>query len=76
MAKWNSSAQNFAKLQTDSPVLYRHVRTGDMYVVLCDAYEVTTDVATLVTVYRNVEQGTVYVQERERFYDGRFEKIS
>lgn len=61
MAKWGWGTRK-----------YRHVKTGGSYTIVSDsALEVTTDEARKVVVYEN-DKGQVFVQDHDRFFDGRF----
>lgn len=70
MAKW--AEDEF--ILDDEVQQYRHVKTGKIYTLLHTGLEVTSDVAYEVVVYEN-EAGDVFVQSKERFFDGRFEEL-
>lgn len=54
---------------------HKHIKSGGLYRVISDtALEVTQDEAQRVVVYEN-EAGQVYVQDYNRFNDGRFTTI-
>ena len=67
MAKWR-------ELKCDSRGTYRHIRTGGIYKILHEGLEVTNDEAVVSVVYSN-ENGDVFIQSKDRFFDGRFEKL-
>lgn len=67
MAKWNMERDNKEQL-------YRHVRTGNVYSILHEGLEVTTDDAVESVVYQD-EDGDVFIQAKSRFFDGRFEAL-
>jgi hypothetical protein len=54
--------------------LYRHKRTGGIYEVICTATHLPSKLHDLV-VYRSIETGEIWARSRDKFFDGRFEKI-
>ena len=58
----------------DEGTSYRHVKTGGIYRVVHEGLEVTGDEAVPSIVYMN-EDGDVFIQAKERFFDGRFEEL-
>ncbi|MBS0193221.1 MAG: DUF1653 domain-containing protein [Proteobacteria bacterium] len=52
--------------------LYRHVKTGGIYEVLCNA-TVEKD-GTLAIVYKNAKTGERWIRPADEFNDGRFER--
>lgn len=68
MAKWSELTI------IDNTNTYRHVRTGGIYRVIHEGLEVTGDDAVPSIVYQN-EDGQVFIQAKERFFDGRFERL-
>lgn len=53
---------------------YRHKRTGFLYTVLHEGLEVTGDEGIPSVVYQS-SSGDIFIQEKSRFFDGRFEKV-
>lgn len=70
MAKWNIDGASDALVK--SPI-YRHVKTGGLYMILHEGLEVTGDEAIPSIVYQN-DRGDVFIQAKARFEDGRFEE--
>jgi hypothetical protein len=68
MAKWNEITI------ISNNDTYRHVRTGGIYKVIHEGLEVTGDEGVPSIVYKN-EKGDVFIQAKDRFFDGRFEKL-
>lgn len=54
-------------------MLYRHIKTGGLYVIVDTALEEAS--MTSVTVYRNVTTGQSFTRPSEEFHDGRFERV-
>lgn len=48
----------------------KHVKTGGLYVVLCEAVIEAT--MTKAVVYKSIHDGTVWVRPSSEFCDGRF----
>lgn len=71
MAKWDVDKYDdtFATRQT-----YRHKRTGSLYTILHEGLEVTDDEGIPSVVYQS-SSGDIFIQEKSRFFDGRFEKV-
>lgn len=71
MAKWDIDKYDdtFTTQQT-----YRHKRTGFLYTVLHEGLEVTGDEGIPSVVYQS-SSGDIFIQEKSRFFDGRFEKV-
>ena len=53
--------------------IYRHVKTGGRYMVICMALEEAP--GTPVVVYRDIEKGGTWTRPAREFLDGRFEKL-
>jgi hypothetical protein len=54
--------------------IYRHVKTGGLYVILGDA--LIEDGAVCSIVYQSLADGQVWVRPTKEFFDGRFTKES
>ncbi len=50
--------------------LYRHLKTGGLYTIVCAA-EIEKTLAEVI-VYRSVETGRTWVRPTKEFFDGRF----
>ena len=69
MAHWGDTAiteTGFTK--------YKHVKTGGVYELMHLGLEVTQDEAVPSVVYRS-ENGQVFIQTKDRFFDGRFVRL-
>jgi hypothetical protein len=53
--------------------VWRHVKTGGRYLVICMALEEASE--TPVVVYRDMEKGATWARPAREFMDGRFEKL-
>lgn len=53
---------------------YQHVKTGKVYELMHLGLEVTQDEAVPSVVYRS-ENGQVFIQTKDRFFDGRFVRL-
>lgn len=53
---------------------YRHIKTGGIYVVMCNATRESD--GELMVVYRNVDTGDRWVRPASEFNDGRFERVN
>lgn len=54
--------------------LYRHIKTGGVYEVICNAQDESAPERMLI-VYRNVKTGDRWVRSAVEFNDGRFERV-
>lgn len=52
--------------------VWKHVKTGGRYMVICMALEEATE--TPVVVYRGLENGGTWTRPAREFLDGRFER--
>jgi hypothetical protein len=57
-----------------SELRYKHVKTGGVYEIVCEAK--TEGTGTPVIVYRNVSTSEVWTRPKVYFMDGRFQPIS
>ena len=54
--------------------MYRHIKTGNVYEVICNAYLEST--GELMVVYRGAITGGRWIRPASEFCDGRFERIA
>lgn len=69
----SSCSWSFRQLGAEKKELYRHEKTGEVYEVICNANDESTN-ETMV-VYRNTENGNRWVRPAKEFNDGRFTRI-
>ena len=59
--------------------LYRHKKRGSTYEILYEAAKASSVIVALdnmtMVVYRNVDDGRVWVRPAIEFFDGRFEPL-
>lgn len=53
--------------------LYKHLKSGGIYEVICNAHHEST--GELMVVYRNMASGEIWVRPAVEFNDGRFERM-
>lgn len=53
--------------------IYRHVKTGGLYLLLGDCL-IESD-KTMAIIYKSLEDGQVWVRPTKDFFDGRFELV-
>ena len=59
---------------SDERTIWRHLKTGHLYQVVCEATIETT--MTPAIIYGSPDQKRIWVRPKDEFYDGRFVKLS
>lgn len=54
--------------------MYKHLRTGRIYIVLLHASDRHTEEE--IVVFQSVKSGRIWTRPSHEFYDGRYEKLS
>lgn len=69
----NTDRQQIMKLGAGNRPLFRHKKTGGVYIKLYEGlYE--KDLSEVV-IYRSVNDSKIWVRNKKEFFDGRFELV-
>jgi hypothetical protein len=55
-------------------IVWKHVKTGGVYVIVDDECMLESDLTPMVA-YRSLKDGQVWLRPKEEIFDGRFVKL-